>query len=99
MVSLDCGIFDEDMHHRFVRDASKELDLYFSGNFMDRINLRLRRVDMFIKYLIKQEEKEFLELNLSGETKQYGSKIFDYFENQRAKIEKSAQRKLEKEYY
>ncbi len=47
LVSLDCGIYDEDMHHRFVRDASRELDLYFSGNFMGRIELRLNRVKSF----------------------------------------------------
>ena len=99
LVSLDCGIYDEDMHHRFVRDASRELDLYFSGNFMERIKLRLNRVDMFINYLIKQEDKEFSELNLSGEAKQYGIKLYEHFKKQRTKIEKSAQRKLENEYY
>ena len=98
LVSLDCGIFDEDMHHGFVRDASKELELYLSGDFMGRINLRLNRVDRFIKYLIKQEEKEISELNLSGEINQYGLRIYEHFKVQKTTVEKSAQRKLENEF-
>lgn len=99
LISLDCGLFEEELHHRFVTDASKELDLYYSGNFMDRIFLRLERVSMFIKYLTKQEDKELAELNLSGIVKQYSVKINSNFIIQRNIIERSAQRKLENEYY
>jgi len=94
LVSLDCGIFDESLHHRFVRDASEEYNLYVSGNFMDRIELRLNRVDMFINYLIKQEEKEFSELDLSGEIKRYGSRIYEHFDEQKIVVMKSAKKKF-----
>lgn len=93
LVSLDCGIFDESIHNRFVRDASRELDLYYENKFLERIDLRLNRVETFITYLIEQENKEILELNLNGLVKKYSDKIKESFTIQRTKIENSARRK------
>lgn len=98
LICLDCGIFNEDIFHKFTRAATRELDMYYNGDFMSRIKSRLHRVDLFIQYLYEQEKKEFQELNLPSSTKTYSDKIRDRFEKQKATILESANRKLGKEY-
>lgn len=97
LVSLDCGIYDESLYHSMIEEASQEMKYYTSGNYLDRIHLRIKRVESFINYLVNQEEKEFLELNLSGETKTYSKLILDTFIKQKDQIQASLQRKIERE--
>lgn len=98
LICLDCGLFNENLFHTYVRAATRELDMYYNGDFMSRIKSRIKRVDLFISYLDEQEKKEFQELNLPCNTRTYSNKMRERFEKQKTAILASANRKLEKEY-
>ena len=69
-------------------------------NFMERIKLRLERVEKFIEYLIKQEDEEFHDLGLSTSETKYSLNLKKAFDEEKKKILKSAKKKerLEAEY-
>lgn len=100
LISLDCGLFNESIHNSFVKSASKELKYYYSHDFMSRIESRIERVMLFVDYLEKLENQEFLDLSLSDTEIKYTSKIKGNMEKQIKRIRASAENKkmLENEY-
>ncbi len=100
LICLDCGLFDEQLNNKFVMIANKELEYYYSNNFMKRIKLRIERVEDFINYLGRKEREEITNLNLSDEETVFSEKLKIVFEEEKGKILKSAKKKkdLETEY-
>lgn len=100
LVSLDCGLFEENMNNSFVQSAGKELDLYYKRNFMARIELRIERVRNFVDYLERMESQEFIDLSLSSTEPSFTKKLKKTIESSITKILKSAKNKLiiENEY-
>jgi hypothetical protein len=100
LISLDCGIYEESLHNSFVISAGKELKCYYEHKFMPRINLRLDRVKLFVEYLDKMEEQEFIDLKLDSTEIRFSTKLKDALKYQREIILKSANNKkqLENEF-
>lgn len=89
LISLDCGIFDESLANFMIKSANREVELYHEKKFFERISMRLNRVDKFIEYLIKQENKEFEDLGFGDEQMRFGKKIREVFEIKRKQILRS----------
>ena len=64
LICLDCRLFDESVANFLIDASYNEVDFYQERKLYDRVVSRLDRVDWFISDLHKQEEREFLELNL-----------------------------------
>lgn len=96
LISLDCGNFDEALANFMIKSANREVELYYDKKFFERIHVRLNRVDKFIEYLEKQENKEFEELGFGDEEMRFAKKIREKFEIKKKQILRSAKNK---EYY
>ncbi|MBX2906931.1 MAG: hypothetical protein KF744_12885 [Taibaiella sp.] len=99
LVSLDTGLFDESLHNYFVKSAAQETDLYFNGDFMSRIELRIERVNRFIEYLSANERQEFIDLNLDSTEMKFSEKLKINNQNQIQRIRRSATNKLFRDEY
>jgi hypothetical protein len=88
LISLDCGIYNEELNNYLIESASTELKYKHAGRMHDRIELRLQRSKRFVEYLIEQENQEAKELNLSSEDIKYSSKLSENFdlESERVRI-------------
>jgi hypothetical protein len=86
LISLDSGVFKEELNNYLVESASQELKLKQAGKMIDRIELRLERANRFIEYLIEQEQEEARELNLQVEDIKYTQKLLDNFKNESERI-------------
>jgi hypothetical protein len=88
LISLDCGIYNEELNNYLIESASTELKYKHAGRMHDRIELRLQRSKRFVEYLIEQENQEAKELNLSPEDIKYSSKLSENFdlESERVRI-------------
>lgn len=100
LVCLDCGIYDEALANSLIKSAGKELTLYYSRDFMARIQLRIKRTKEFLEYLKKMEEQEFKDLNLDSTEICFSKKLEQSLVKQFDRIMQSAKNKLilENEY-
>ena len=100
LICLDCGIYDESIANSLVKSAGKELDLYYSRDFMSRIELRIKRAKEFLEYLKRMEEQEFKDLNLDSTEICFTKKLEQSLTKQFDIIKKSAESKqtIENEY-
>lgn len=89
LISLDCGIYDEALNNFMINSANHEVELYHQKKFHDRIMSRLNRVDQFIEYLERQEDKEFEDFGLAEGEMRFAKKIRDTFEVKRKDIMRS----------
>lgn len=58
LVSSDCGIFDEAVANDIVALSSEDFKLFKDRKRVERVNARLNKAEVFIKYLLKEEEEE-----------------------------------------
>lgn len=100
LICLDCGIYDESLSNALVKSAGRELSLYYSRDFMPRIELRIERSKNFLEYMKRMEEQEFKDLNLDPAEIRFSKKLEESLLQQFKGIMKSAKNKLtiENEY-
>lgn len=98
LICLDAGNFDEALSIEFVKSANLELEHYYKHDFMSRIELRINRVQDFLKYLKKIEDQEIIDLNLGEDELRFCEKIEQGIFEQIEKIRKSAQKKQTDDY-
>lgn len=58
LVSSDCGIFDETVANDIVALSSEDFRLFKERKRVERVNARLDKAEVFIEYLLKEEEEE-----------------------------------------
>lgn len=58
LVCTDCGIFAETVSNYLVEAARKEYGFFTKGQRMQRVEIRIDRVQQFIDYLAKEEQRE-----------------------------------------
>lgn len=89
LVSLDCGLADESLYHQFCNMAARERS--FGSDKTKRLESRLERASLFLKYLEVEESKEKTEFALtSGEL--FMSAIVTAFEIDKLRALESARR-------
>lgn len=93
LVSLDSGVFKEEINNYLVESASQELKFKQAGKMMERIELRLERANKFIEYLVEQEQEEAREMNLQPEDIKYTQKLQDNFKIESERIRLSASKR------
>lgn len=94
LIGIDCALYDEELSNFFVSTANKEIKYWDNKDTISRIDLRINRVERFIGYLIKQEEEEIIDLNISHSETKFSSKLVDAFEYQKREVLRSASNKL-----
>lgn len=92
LVSLDCGIFNEELKNYLTRTANVELKMKSNNKIMDRMQIRIERAEQFIKYLEQQEQEEFDHLNLDATDINFSERLRKSFNSEKDRIINSARR-------
>lgn len=58
LVSTDCGIYDELASNQLIDFARREFNLFMRRKRLERVEVRLQRVEEFIGYLEAEEQRE-----------------------------------------
>lgn len=97
LVCIDCGCFDQETSNYLVTAANREYQMFTQGKRKDRVNVRLDRVENFLKYLSSEERRENEEFELGIlEEDFFTSKILSDFQSDKAKISASAAKQAQK---
>jgi hypothetical protein len=92
LVCLDCAVHEESVAHSLARLADQDIKLYFQGKKMDRVEIRLRRAELFVDYLVREEEGERDTYGLEQSEVRYGKRLTEALEEENARILGSAKR-------
>lgn len=92
LVCIDCGIFDEELNNYLSKSANEELKLKNSKKIVERMKLRIERVEKFLLYLEQQEQDEAEAFNLDSSEINFSSKIKAAFLNEKERVLSSAKR-------
>lgn len=90
LVCIDCGGFSEELCNYLVKSANDELKLKQTHKTIERIQLRIERVDKFLEYLCIQENEEFESLNLDKSEINFSLKMKISFDSEKERILESA---------
>jgi len=93
LICTDCGIFDEKTSNYLTEAARTEYNHFTRGERVERVKIRLERVDEFIKYIVEEEarERELYSLGMP-EDDMFSTKVLANFEKERNRVLKSAKR-------
>lgn len=93
LICTDCGIFDETVSNYLTEAAKKEYGYFIDGERMDRVAVRLERVEEFLKYIEEEENRE-RELHSLGMPKEdmFTTKATISFNEEKKRVLKSAKR-------
>lgn len=97
LVALDCGIFDEELSGYLINSANNEIKLKQLFKTNERMQLRLERTDIFIKYLEKQEIEESETFNLDKNDVKFSEKLRNNFIIEKEKVLKSLNKNLNRQ--
>lgn len=64
LICTDCGIFDERTSNYLTEAAKREYNLFTRGERVERVKVRLERVQKFIEYLASEEASERVSFSL-----------------------------------
>ncbi|MEI7583163.1 hypothetical protein [Runella sp.] len=92
LVSLDCGVFNEELNNYLAKSANEESKHKLNNNIMDRMQIRIERVEQFIKYLEQQEIEEFDHFNLDASEIHFAKKIRTSFDHEKNRVISSAKK-------
>lgn len=95
LICLDCGNYKEELSNYLIESASKELKFKHAGKMKDRIELRLERANIFVNYLLEQEQEEAHELNLLPEDVKYAVKLAENFVIESERVRTSAAKHID----
>lgn len=93
LVCTDCGIYDEQVSNYLTEAAKDEYSLFLKSERVRRVQVRLDRVEEFIKYLEAEEARERSLYSLGmpvGEM--FTAKIRATFDGERSRVLRSAKR-------
>jgi hypothetical protein len=94
LVSSDCGVFDETTANDIVLLSNDDFKLFRNRKRVDRVNTRLRKAELFIKYLANEEQKE---LDFFGDDYiKFMPNILELFEKERQGVIVSASRQRQR---
>lgn len=93
LICTDCGIFNEQTSNYLTEAAKTEFSLFIKRERIERVQVRLKRVEEFIKYLNEEEkqEKELYSLSMPVEA-MFTSKVMESFNKDKINILKSARK-------
>lgn len=91
LICTDTGIYDQKISNYLSEAARKEYTLFNQNERVERIKIRLDRVEVFIKYLAEEElkEKEFYSLDMPI-SEMFTFKANADFEKEKFRVLKSA---------
>lgn len=92
LISIDCGVFSEELCSHLSNSANKEINLKNLNRILNRMQLRLERAEQFIKYLEVQEQEEHEHLNLDINEIKFSEKLRNNFNEDKEKILQSAKK-------
>lgn len=94
LVSTDCGVFSQNASNHLTEAARKEFSLFSDGDRLEKIKVRLDRVEKFISYLCEEEfrEREIFSLDMP-ESEMFSSRAKIQFASESDKVLKSASKK------
>jgi hypothetical protein len=97
LVCTDCGIFSERVSNYLTEAAKKEYSLFLSNERVERVQVRLDRVEEFIKYLEDEEarERELYSLGMPA-VEMFTATIRESFDVEKRRVVKSAKRQMER---
>jgi hypothetical protein len=95
-VNVDCVIHEESVAHSLAHMASVELGMFFRGVKLERIELRLKRVEDFIEYLSREATAERDMLSLEPHEVRYAAELRNRFVRERERVRASADRYAKK---
>lgn len=93
LICTDCGIFSEQISHYLTEAAKSEYSMFLDGDRVERVQVRLARVEEFIKYLEKEEirERDIYSLGMPA-SEMFTALIKSNFEAEKRRVMKSAKR-------
>jgi len=93
LVCTDTGIFNESVSNFLVEAARKEYQYFIKHQRLDRVKIRLSRVEKFIEYLKTEEQRErdFYSLGMPEED-MFTYKSSTAFEEERIRVIASAKK-------
>lgn len=93
LVCTDCGIYDEQVSNYLTEAAKEEYSLFLKGERVRRVEVRLARVEEFIKYLEVEETRERDQYSLGMPTEEmFTAKIRATFNREKSRVLRSAKR-------
>lgn len=93
LICTDCGIFTESVSSYLVEAARKEYGMFIRGERVQRVKVRLDRVDEFIKYIEAEEQREKEAFSLGmPEDEMFTAKARKNFAFEKVRVVKSAER-------
>lgn len=93
LICTDCGVFDEQASNYLTEAARKEYQFFMRGERIERVRVRLERVEKFIEYIKSEEqrEREFYSLGMP-EDEMFSIKAEKSFTTEKNRVLKSAKR-------
>lgn len=92
LISIDCGVFNEELSSYLSISANNEITLKNQNKILERMELRIERAEIFIKYLENQETEELEHLNLDSTEIKFAEKLRNAFNEEKNRILESAKR-------
>ncbi len=91
LICTDCGIFNEETSNYLTEAARKEYQYFIRGERVERVKVRLERVQKFIEYLKGEEyrERELYSLGMP-ENEMFSTKSETSFTTEKDRVLKSA---------
>lgn len=93
LVCTDCGVFDEGTCNYLSEAAKSEYQLFLKNERVERVKVRVERVETFIRYLAREEsrEKELFRLTMR-EDEMFTFNMLSSFEAEKGNILRSARK-------
>ena len=93
LVCTDCGVYDEATCNYLIEAAKREYALFLRNERVERVKVRLERVETFIQYLKREElrERNIFGLNIP-ESEMFTHGILNSFEKDRSNVLRSAKK-------
>ncbi len=97
LVCTDTGVFSEKTCNYLTEAARKEYSLFSRGERIERVKVRLERVEEFIKYLESEEYRENQSFNLDmPRDEMFSFKAMEEFNIEKKRVLKSAKKQTNK---
>lgn len=93
LICTDCGVFDENTSNYLTEAARQEYGYFTRGDRVERVKVRLERVEKFIEYIKKEEsqERDLYSLGMP-EDEMFSFKAERSFNAEKQRVLKSAKR-------
>ncbi|MNV64084.1 hypothetical protein D3C71_1567110 [compost metagenome] len=93
LICTDCGVYDQKLSNYLSEAARKEYSLFNRGERAERVQTRLDRAEMFVKYLKDEEIKEREHYSLDmPEQDMFTAKAEEVYKNEREQVLHSARK-------